>query len=114
MWRQDLKVRFTLPWKRNTDPCQAGSEVQKNSVRPVTDIEKCILCGQCVDVCLADAREIIGREMTVSEVIAEVEKVVPVGSLKPDRIHTPGAFVDHMVEIKELTQEYGILAHHVI
>jgi len=47
-------------------------------------------------------------------VIAEVEKIVPVGSLKPDRIHTPGAFVDHMLEIKELTQEYGILAHHVI
>jgi acetate CoA/acetoacetate CoA-transferase alpha subunit len=47
-------------------------------------------------------------------VIAEVEAVVPVGSLEPDRIHTPGAFVDHMIEIKELTQEYGILAHHVI
>ena len=47
-------------------------------------------------------------------VIAEVERVVPVGSLEPDRIHTPGAFVDHVVEIKELTQEYGILAHHVI
>jgi acetate CoA/acetoacetate CoA-transferase alpha subunit len=47
-------------------------------------------------------------------VIAEVERVVPVGSLEPDRIHTPGAFVDHLVEIKELTQEYGILAHHVI
>jgi len=47
-------------------------------------------------------------------VIAEIEKVVPVGSLEPDRIHTPGAFVDHVIEIKELTQEYGILAHHVI
>jgi acetate CoA/acetoacetate CoA-transferase alpha subunit len=47
-------------------------------------------------------------------VIAEVEEVVPVGSLEPDRIHTPGAFVDHVIEIKKLTQEYGILAHHVI
>ncbi len=47
-------------------------------------------------------------------VIAEVERVVATGSLDPDHIHTPGAFVDHVVEIKELTQDYGILAHHVI
>lgn len=47
-------------------------------------------------------------------VIAEVERVVETGSLDPDQIHTPGAFVDHVVAIKELTQEYGILAHHVI
>ncbi len=47
-------------------------------------------------------------------VIAEVERVVENGSLDPDQIHTPGAFVDHVVELKELTQEYGILAHHVI
>ena len=47
-------------------------------------------------------------------VIVEAERVVETGSLDPDHIHTPGAFVDHVVEIKELTQEYGILAHHVI
>ena len=47
-------------------------------------------------------------------VIAEAERVVETGSLDPDQIHTPGAFVDHVIEIKELTQEYGILAHHVI
>ena len=47
-------------------------------------------------------------------VIAEVERAVENGSLDPDQIHTPGAFVDHVVELKELTQEYGILAHHVI
>ena len=46
-------------------------------------------------------------------VIAEVERVVEAGSLDPDQIHTPGAFVDHVVEIKELTAEYGILSHHV-
>jgi len=47
-------------------------------------------------------------------VIAEVERVVETGSLDPDQIHTPGAFVDYLVEIEELTQEYGILTHHVI
>jgi acetate CoA/acetoacetate CoA-transferase alpha subunit len=47
-------------------------------------------------------------------VIAEAERVVETGSLDPDQIHTPGAFVDQVIEIQELTQEYGILAHHVI
>jgi acetate CoA/acetoacetate CoA-transferase alpha subunit len=47
-------------------------------------------------------------------VVAEVERVVETGALEPDQIHTPGAFVDHVFEIKELTKEYGILAHHVI
>lgn len=47
-------------------------------------------------------------------VIAEVEKLVEVGSMTPEYIHTPGAFVDHVVEIKELTSEYGILEEYVI
>jgi pyruvate formate lyase activating enzyme len=42
--------------------------------RPVTDAQKCMLCGRCVDVCIAGAREIIGRQMTVSKVMAEVEQ----------------------------------------
>lgn len=41
---------------------------------PVTDTEKCKLCGRCVDACTAGAREIIGRRMTVNEVMVEVEK----------------------------------------
>ena len=44
--------------------------------RPVTDVEKCVLCGRCVDVCIAGAREIIGRRMTVSEVMAEIDRDV--------------------------------------
>ena len=36
--------------------------------------EKCTRCGQCTEVCLSDANEIIGREMTASEVLDEVLK----------------------------------------
>ncbi len=43
---------------------------------PVTDMEKCILCGQCAVECPAGAREIIGQQMTVAEVMAEVVKDV--------------------------------------
>jgi pyruvate formate lyase activating enzyme len=44
--------------------------------QPVTNPDKCILCGRCVDVCVAGARQIIGHEMTVSQVMAEVERDV--------------------------------------
>ena len=47
-------------------------------------------------------------------VIAEVESIVDTGSLDPDAIHTPSAFVDHVVEIGNLQDEYEILEHHVL
>ena len=39
--------------------------------------EKCDLCGKCVEVCSVDALEIIGSEMTVQEVMSEIEKDIP-------------------------------------
>ena len=30
--------------------------------------------------------------------VAEVEEIVPVGTLDPDHIHTPGIFVDHIIQ----------------
>ncbi len=47
-------------------------------------------------------------------VIAEVEKMVAIGELNPDQIHMPGAFVDYLVVLEELTTEYGVLDRHVI
>lgn len=46
-------------------------------------------------------------------VIVEAEQIVETGEIPPDQIHTPGAFIDHIVEIRELLPEYGVLAHHV-
>lgn len=43
---------------------------------PVTDVEKCVLCGACTTECLAGAREIVGQQMTVTEVMAEIRKDV--------------------------------------
>ena len=39
-----------------------------------TDGEKCVLCGACVEACYAEARQIVGREMTVAQVMAEIER----------------------------------------
>ena len=47
-------------------------------------------------------------------VIAEVEEIVSPGDLDPEHIHTPGAFVDHVVLIEKITSEYGILKHHAL
>ena len=53
--------------------CPSGA-IQMKDGKPVTDKTKCILCGRCVEVCPAQAREILGKKMTVGEVIKEIEK----------------------------------------
>lgn len=46
-------------------------------------------------------------------VIVEAETIVETGQIPPDEVHTPGAFVDHVVLIETLMPEYGVLEHHV-
>jgi len=40
----------------------------------VTDRDRCRVCGTCLESCFAEAREIVGRETTVDEVLLEAEK----------------------------------------
>jgi len=47
--------------------------------------------------------------MAANTVIAEAEALIPLGQLTPDAIHTPGPFVDHVVELAELTKEYAVV-----
>jgi pyruvate formate lyase activating enzyme len=42
----------------------------------VTDREKCVLCGDCLGVCPAGAREIVGRKVTAAQIVAEIERDV--------------------------------------
>ncbi|MBN1817731.1 MAG: glycyl-radical enzyme activating protein [Sedimentisphaerales bacterium] len=60
---------------RCIDRCPSGA-ISSNGEKLITDIEKCRLCRQCLEVCPGGAREIIGREMSVGEVLAEIEKDV--------------------------------------
>ena len=39
-------------------------------------LESCEACGRCVEACLAEARQLAGRRMSVAEVLAEVERDV--------------------------------------
>jgi 3-oxoacid CoA-transferase len=40
-------------------------------------------------------------------VIAEVEKLVPVGEIDPDQVHTPGCYVDYLVEAHTRAEDLG-------
>ena len=61
-------------------PC--GTRRWRNESLPtsesvVTDRNKCTRCQTCVTVCYSGAREFSGREMTVSEVMREIEREIP-------------------------------------
>ncbi len=39
-----------------------------------TDSQKCTLCGQCVEACYTEARQIVGQKMTVAQVMEKIEE----------------------------------------
>ena len=55
--------------------CSYGA-ISRNGDFVSTDREKCTLCGACVESCYAEAREIVGKEMTVAQVMTEIERDV--------------------------------------
>ena len=48
--------------------------VQRMNGSFVTIRDACAECGDCIEVCNAEAREIAGKELTVQEVMREIEK----------------------------------------
>lgn len=53
--------------------CPAGAHIQANGAH-VLERAKCCACMRCADVCPSRALETVGREATVEEIIAEVER----------------------------------------
>lgn len=51
--------------------CEHGA-IERVDGAFVTARERCMRCGRCVDACCSGARELIGREMTSEDVLAEV------------------------------------------
>ncbi|MBN2907776.1 MAG: CoA transferase subunit A [Rhodobacteraceae bacterium] len=47
--------------------------------------------------------------MAADRVIAEAERIVPLGDLAGDDVHTPGPFVDHVVALGPLSEEYAVV-----
>jgi len=48
--------------------------ISRSDGRPITEAAKCVFCGACVDACPNGAREILGHEVSVDDVMAEVAK----------------------------------------
>ena len=53
--------------------CEQGA-ISANDGIVSTDLDKCTLCEACAKVCYTGAREIVGREMSVAQVMAKVEQ----------------------------------------
>ena len=47
--------------------------------------------------------------MAADCVIAEAEAVLPLGGLAADSVHTAGVFVDHVIELAEISGEYAVV-----
>ncbi|MGA2111089.1 MAG: glycyl-radical enzyme activating protein [Anaerolineales bacterium] len=56
--------------------CPEGA-ITWDGAGPLLDPARCTLCGACVAECYAEARECLGREMTVEEVMAVVSRDQP-------------------------------------
>ncbi|MDP3487112.1 MAG: glycyl-radical enzyme activating protein, partial [Bacillota bacterium] len=48
--------------------------IRFEGVTPVINTSRCTLCGRCSKRCPAEALELVGKEMIVAEVLAEIEK----------------------------------------
>ena len=56
--------------------CPQGA-IAWNSHSYITDRDRCTRCGECISACYADAREIVGQDMTVDQVMAEIMRDAP-------------------------------------
>ena len=62
--------------KRCLEACGTGALRIEDGVR-VHDRDTCIVCGKCAEACYAEAQVQEGKEVTVEEVLEEVEKDRP-------------------------------------
>ena len=78
-WRRSPEPGFRRGRCQRCGRCVDTCKVDAISLaqgRPGTDPGRCEVCGECVAACLSGAREIIGEEMTVGQVMTEIEKDV--------------------------------------
>ncbi len=57
--------------------CPEGAISLNGTGKPDLDRHKCNACGKCAEACVHDALKLVGHEMSVAEVLAEIEKDRP-------------------------------------
>ncbi|MFN2108827.1 MAG: glycyl-radical enzyme activating protein [Anaerolineae bacterium] len=58
-------------------PSPNGRGAGEEGGSALTDRSKCDVCGTCAETCYYGAREVSGREVTVEEVLAEIQRETP-------------------------------------
>lgn len=53
--------------------CPQNAITMKENI-PIVDQKKCNLCGRCTDFCFNNAREYVGKDVTVEELLKEIRK----------------------------------------
>jgi pyruvate formate lyase activating enzyme len=46
----------------------------QTGLRPTVERDVCTVCGSCVEICAAEARELVGKRMTVNDVMSNIER----------------------------------------
>jgi pyruvate formate lyase activating enzyme len=76
--REELILRLDrcISCRACVEACNRGA-ITSDHGAVVTSRERCTACGACVEVCYAGARELVGRRVTVADVMAEIERDRP-------------------------------------
>jgi pyruvate formate lyase activating enzyme len=57
--------------------CPLGAITPEAAGKMVLDRRRCDACGKCAEVCIQEALKLVGRDMTVEQVLKEIEKDRP-------------------------------------
>ena len=76
--RREIAIRLVRCIRCRTcvDRCPSGA-ISMTDDGSATRPDLCQLCGECATACPAEAREAVGRSMTVAEVMEEVRRDIP-------------------------------------
>lgn len=78
----------------------------------LTDVSRCLFCGNCTAVCFNNAREMVGRPYTVHELVKEIETDRPFYEQSGGGVTLSGGEalcqIDFVVELVKILHQKGI------